>query len=108
MLLGNRKFGRNNTNCLWQVVLYVVTAIFVVQMLGTGYHHHDLTKVDDDCVSCVLAAHMPSGPPDVSIHVEPTVALLIYLVAVAPLYVFLGQPSYLIPLSQAPPRRVMP
>ena len=107
MLLGNRKSDRNKANRFGRIALYLALAIFVVQLLGMGFHRHDITEERSDCVSCVLAAHMPSGTPAVSLNVAPTVALLIYLVAVVPLYIFLGQTSYLIPLSQAPPRRSM-
>lgn len=104
MQLGNKNWSRICANRLGRVAAYLALAIFMLQLLGLGFHRHDITEVHDDCVSCVVAAHLPSGIPPASLDVAPTVALLFYTVATVPLYAFLAQQSYLIPLSQAPPR----
>jgi hypothetical protein len=104
MQLGNKNWSRICANRLGRVGLYLALAIFVIQLLGLGFHRHDVTEEHDDCASCVMAAHLPSGTPAVSLDVAPTVALLFYTIAAVSFYVFLAQQSYLIPLSQAPPR----
>ena len=106
MRLGNKTIHRYYTNRLWRGVFYVAMAIFVAQLLGLGFHRHDITEESSDCMSCYFAAHMPSGAPPVSIVAAPTLMILHYQLVVTSLYFFLTQQSYLIPLSQAPPRHI--
>ncbi|HXA47232.1 MAG TPA: hypothetical protein VNW52_06360 [Burkholderiaceae bacterium] len=104
MLLESKIFNCRHTNRLWRVALYAAIVIFVIQLASLGFHRHDLTEESSDCVSCYLAAHVPSGTPAVSVDVAPTLTIMFYQLVPAALYFFVAQQSYLIPHSQAPPR----
>jgi hypothetical protein len=77
--------------------------LLLFQILATSFHHHSVgDKVE--CANCTLVAHFT---PDLSpgpLGVEPPAPLLAYQLTAALLYAFFAQQSYLIPLSQAPPR----
>ena len=106
MLLSNMNCNRQYANRLWQGVRYLAIVIFVVQLVGMGFHKHEITEESSECASCILAAHLPSGTPSVTIDVAPTLTILFYRLVPIPLYFFLAQQSYLIPLSHAPPLRI--
>ena len=105
MCLNRRVFYRQYANRCWRGAVYLAIVIFSVQLFCLGFHNHELTEESSDCVSCVLAAHLPSGTPSLTVDVAPTLTILFYQLAPTPLYFFLVQQSYLIPRSQAPPRR---
>jgi hypothetical protein len=104
MLLGSQHFNHRFANRIARGALYIAMIVFVAQLMGMGFHNHDITEESHECVSCNLAAHLPSGTPAVSIDVAPTLTILYYQVAPLPFYFFLARQSYLIPHSQAPPR----
>jgi hypothetical protein len=108
MRLSSKNFNHlsQRTARFYRVAFYVVTMILAIQLFGAGHHKHDLTEISSDCVSCDLAAHLPSGIPPVSIDVAPTLTIFYYYFAALPLYFFISQKSYLIPHSQAPPPRI--
>ena len=94
--LAGRRFGRF-------AVGLALAAIFVAQMVGSGFHRHDLTKEDTDCVSCYLSAHVPSSTPNVDIGPAAPLAYLSYVIEAVCIYASFISRSYLVPHSQAPP-----
>ena len=110
MQLSSKNFSHRlqSTNRFYRVALYIAMSILVVQLIGMAFHKHDITEDSSDCVSCYLAAHLPSGVPPVSMDIAPTLTILYYRLASLPRYFFVAQQSYLVPLSQAPPRHSSP
>jgi hypothetical protein len=89
---------------LYQVALWLAAFVIALQLVGMAFHKHDLTEQSDNCVSCYMAAQLPSGMPKAPAEVLITLAALVYRIALQPIYFFIAEQSYLIPPSQAPPR----
>ncbi|MFD2274054.1 hypothetical protein ACFS07_31925 [Undibacterium arcticum] len=82
----------------------MLLCLFTLQMLGMAWHRHDLTEASSDCVSCCLAAQLPSGGP--ASPVVALVALTVVLSRIAPQSIksFVAVDGYLSPPAQAPQR----
>ena len=83
---------------------WVLLCVFTLQLLGMAWHQHDLTETTSECVSCYLAAQLPSGAPVPPVVI--LVALAVVLFHIAPLSTksFVAVDGYLTPPAQAPPR----
>lgn len=46
-----------------QLLMALLIAVLSLQMMGAGWHDHDLIEPDTDCVSCYVNAHFPSSLP---------------------------------------------
>jgi hypothetical protein len=88
-----------------RVLMCVVLLLLSIQLMGTAFHKHEYTDTKSDCATCSFIHHLPSGLPDVAVALLPVMMPLVYRILGAGSYHFLVQPSYLIPRSQAPPRR---
>jgi hypothetical protein len=69
-----------------------------------SFHKHDITEESSDCVSCYLAAHVPSHAPAAPAAIIAAFLVFVYRVALQPIYFHVAAQSYLIPNSQAPPQ----
>lgn len=79
--------------------------VISLQLVAMAFHKHDLTEQSQDCASCYLSAHVPTGLPKVPAEVVIRLAIIAYRIALQPIRSFLiVQSSYLLPLPQAPPR----
>jgi hypothetical protein len=92
----------------YRLLHWFVLVIVTLQLIGAGFHHHDVLEESDDCVSCYMVAHVPSPMPPVSLDVLPSLTILPYQIASLPIYLFVAQQSYLIPHAQAPPHIIAP
>jgi hypothetical protein len=110
MQLSHKHSSRGSTGKagLYRLLHWLVLTIVTLQLIGAACHRHDLADQSPDCVSCYLAAHVPSPIPPVSADVLPSPTILHYRIASLPAYLFVAQQSYLIPHSQAPPRVLSP
>jgi len=89
---------------LRRILLVLCALTLSLQLIGSGFHHHDLDEQLSDCVSCHVTSHanaaLPAAPP----------LLLAVFLAVAYVLARLPRPplvvlrQYLIPSPQAPPR----
>ena len=82
----------------------MLLSVFTLQLLGMAWHQHDLGDTSHDCVSCYLAAQLPSG--GIVSPVMVLVALAVVLFHIAPLATksFIAIDGYLAPPAHAPPR----
>jgi hypothetical protein len=91
---------------LSRALLTLAALVLALQLIGSGLHKHDLTTDDaSDCVSCYIAAHLPTGVPPVNVVLQAITLVLAYRLARLPQTPCLARQSYLIPPSQAPPRQ---
>jgi hypothetical protein len=109
MQLFLNKFRRERlaASPLSRVLLALAALVLALQLIGSVVHKHDLT-VDDapDCVSCYVAAHLPTGAPPVNVVLQAIALVLVYRLARLPQTPCVARQSYLIPPSQAPPRQL--
>ncbi|MGZ3237641.1 MAG: hypothetical protein ACXU8A_09730 [Burkholderiaceae bacterium] len=89
---------------LYQIAFWLMTLVLTLQLIGMAFHKHDLTEDSSDCVSCYLAAHVPSHVPAAPAAIIAAFLIFVYRIALQPIYVHVVPQSYLIPHSQAPPR----
>lgn len=86
-------------------MLVLAALVLALQLIGSGIHKHDVTADDaPDCVSCYMAAHLPTGVPPVNVVLQAIALVLAYRLARLPQTFYVARQSYLIPLAQAPPR----
>lgn len=87
-----------------RVLAGCVLLLLTVQLLASGHHKGDHIGVQDDCVSCFFAHHLPTGLPDVAPVPVPVLALAFYPLLQLVRHDLQARISFLIPHSQAPPR----
>jgi hypothetical protein len=90
-----------------RAVLSVVLVLLAIQLLGVSFHKHAYADAKTDCASCTFAQTLPPALPATHAAAVPALDLVTVLVHSCKFQLFLAQPSYLIPLSQAPPRAAM-
>jgi hypothetical protein len=89
-----------------RILMFVVLLLLSIQLMGAASHKHALADTKSDCAACYFAHHQPAGLPPVAIDAVPVSALVSYLPIGLVTYLFMAQPSYLIPLAQAPPHQL--
>ena len=89
-----------------RVLAVLVLLMLAVQLLGMGQHKDDHTGAKADCASCFFAHQLPSGLPDVAPVAAPVLGLASYPLLRFVTHDFHARTSFLIPQSQAPPRRL--
>jgi hypothetical protein len=85
-------------------VLNVVLLLLTIQLLGVSFHQHAYADTKTDCASCTFAQTLPPALPATEVAAVAAMDLVTELIHSCKFQLFLAQPSYLIPLSQAPPR----
>jgi len=88
---------------LLRALLWLCTIVFALQMLGSGWHKHDLQDKKADCVSCHIAAHVPATTPGAAPALLAVFLLVAYLLARQPHVAPRVRPSCPTPSQQAPP-----
>lgn len=88
-----------------RILMCFVLLLLSIQLMGAAAHKHALADTKSDCAACYFAHHQPAGLPPVSVEAAPAAALISYWPIGIVTYLFMAQPSYLIPLAQAPPRQ---
>ena len=88
-----------------RVLAVLVLLMVAVQLLGMGHHKDDHVGAKADCASCFFAHQLPSGLPDVAPVAAPVLGLASYPLLRFVTADFHARISFLIPQSQAPPRR---
>ena len=89
-----------------RVLMGVVLLVLTLQLLGAGSHKHALADKGADCVACQFAHHQPMGPAPETVAALAAVELVGVVQARAGVLLLLARPAFLIPPSQAPPRRL--
>lgn len=87
-----------------RALLWICTIVFALQMLGAGWHEHDLADQGADCVSCHFSAHLPATTPGTAPALLAVLLAVAYVLARLPRTVHVFRPSYLRPSPHAPPR----
>lgn len=100
--------GRLARSRFSRAVLWLAGLILALQLIGSGFHKHDLTEQAPDCVSCQIASHFPGDVPKVAAVLQAVFLVIAYRLARLPQYSYVAQQSYLIPPRQAPPRHLLP
>ena len=87
-----------------RALLWLCTLVFALQMLGAGWHTHDLADQGADCVSCQIAAQLPATTPGAAPALLAVFLAVAYVLARRPRTVHIARPGYLRPSPHAPPR----
>lgn len=74
--------------------------------MGATSHKHDLAETKSDCAAGHFARHQPAGLPHVAAEAVPASVLFSYWLIGFVTDLIMAQPSYPIPLAQAPPHRL--
>jgi hypothetical protein len=82
-----------------------VLLLLTIQLLAAGSHRHPLKDNGADCPACQFAHHQPAGTPPAAIAALPVPELVGLLAIGVGVLRLLAEPAFLIPPSQAPPRR---
>ncbi|HEY8099873.1 MAG TPA: hypothetical protein VIF82_03905 [Burkholderiaceae bacterium] len=93
---------------LYQLAFWLMTLVLTLQLVGMAFHKHDLTEEHSDCVSCYLAAHVPSHVPAAPAVIIAAFLIFVYRIALQPIYFHIVPHSFLIPHSHAPPHGFSP
>jgi hypothetical protein len=103
------KFRREqlSRSSLYRALLVLAAFVLAFQLIGSTFHKHDLTEASPDCASCYIVAHLPTGAPPAVFFWQAIALVVAYRIARLPQYLYVAEQSYLIPLSQAPPRRAL-
>lgn len=91
------------TNGYVRLVLGTVLFMLSLQMLSVACHDHAYLDTTSSCAACHFDQSLPPSLPDVTVAAVAPLALVSYLVLAARAQLFFTRPSFLIPLSQAPP-----
>jgi hypothetical protein len=102
----NRYFSGSLNSKTWydRVLAACVLLLLTLQLLSSGQHKGDHIGVQDDCVSCFFAHHLPTSLPNVAPVPVPVLALALYPLIQFVQHDFDVRISFLIPRAQAPPR----
>lgn len=84
----------------------VVLLMVSLQLLGVAYHDHAYSDTSTHCATCDFDQYLPPALPPSTVSAVPVATAVAYPIAAAKAYVSFSQPSYLIPLAQAPPFHV--
>jgi hypothetical protein len=99
---------RPATSPQFRALLWLASLVLVLQLIGSGFHKHDLAKVRSDCVSCQIGSHFPADVPAVNLALQAVFLVVVFLLARLPQFFHVAVPRHLFPPRQAPPRRLFP
>lgn len=102
----NPQYGLSQHRRAWltRAVMGVVLLLLSLQLLGVAYHHHDYADTTSVCATCDFDQYLPPTLPSTTVAAIPALEAISYPIATAARYISFFQPSYLIPLAQAPPQ----
>lgn len=89
-----------------RILMCVVLLLLSIQLMGAATHKHAVANTKSDCAACYFAHHQPAGLPPMIVEAVPAPASVSYWPIGIVTYRFMAQPSYLIPLAQAPPHQL--
>lgn len=84
-------------------VICAVLLLLTLQVVTVAFHDHAYTDTTTNCAACDFDQSLPPSLPDVTVAPIAPLALVSHVVLAVRAQLFFTRPSFLIPLSQAPP-----
>ena len=91
------------TTSFVRAVICTVLVLLTLQVASVAFHDHAYTDTKANCAACDFDQSLPPSLPDVTVAPIAPLAHVSYVVLVTHAQLFFTRPSFLIPLSQAPP-----
>lgn len=104
-MLASKHHDTSSQRKAWftRAVLCIVLLFVSLQLLGVAYHAHAYSDTTTHCATCDFDQYLPPALPPSTVFAVPVAEAVSYPIAAAKAYISFFQPSYLIPLAQAPP-----
>ena len=97
-----RQHNRRTTQFV-RAVICAVLLLLTLQVVSVAFHDHAYTDTTSNCAACDFDQSLPPSLPDATVAPVAPLATVRYTTLAARALLFFTRPSFLIPLSQAPP-----